>query len=83
MTGLTNALGFLAEKHATARSGSLAYIRPHPGSFESAGVRVKHPYSKEVLQTISKSSLIKSIGFSIYFVSDSAKLALVRVRGKV
>jgi hypothetical protein len=37
-TGLTDALSFLAEKQVTARSGSLAYIRPHSGSFEVAGV---------------------------------------------
>jgi hypothetical protein len=41
MTGLTGALGFLAENYATARSGSLAYIRQHPGPFEAAGVREK------------------------------------------
>jgi hypothetical protein len=41
MTGLTDALGFLAEKQATVRSGSLAYIRPHLGLFEAAGVREK------------------------------------------
>jgi hypothetical protein len=39
----------LAEKQATARSGSLAYIRPHPGSFETARDCVKHPYFEEVL----------------------------------
>jgi hypothetical protein len=41
MTGLTDALGFLAEKKATGRSGSLAYIRSHLRSFETAGVREK------------------------------------------
>jgi hypothetical protein len=54
MTGLTDALGFLAEKNATARSGSLDYIRPHPGSFEIVRIRVKHPYSREVLQDIKE-----------------------------
>jgi hypothetical protein len=39
--GLTDVVGFLAEKQATGRSGSLAYIRPHPGSFEATGVREK------------------------------------------
>jgi hypothetical protein len=51
-TGLTHILRFLGKKHATVRSGSLAYIRLHPGSFETAGVRVKHLYSEEVLQAI-------------------------------
>jgi hypothetical protein len=40
-TGLTGALCFLGKKHVTDRSGSLAYIRPHPWSFEAAGVREK------------------------------------------
>jgi hypothetical protein len=43
MTGLTDALGFLAEKQVTIRSGSLAYIRPHPRLFEAVGVREKLP----------------------------------------
>jgi hypothetical protein len=43
MTGLTDALVFLAEKQATARIGSLTYIRSHPRSFEAAGVREKLP----------------------------------------
>jgi hypothetical protein len=38
VTGLTDVLDFSVEKQATARSGSLAYIRSHPGSFEIAGV---------------------------------------------
>jgi hypothetical protein len=41
MTGLTNASGFLAEKQTRARSGSLAYIKPHPRLFEAVGVREK------------------------------------------
>jgi hypothetical protein len=49
LTGLNNALNFSRKKHAMARSGSLAYIRPHPGSFEATGVHVKHLYSEEVL----------------------------------
>jgi hypothetical protein len=48
-TGLTDALGFLTEKLGTARSGSLAYIKSHPESFEVAGV-----YKK--LSTLQKSS---------------------------
>jgi hypothetical protein len=41
VTGLTDSYDrfnrrfkLLVEKQVTARSGSLAYIRPHPGSFE-------------------------------------------------
>jgi hypothetical protein len=30
LTDLTDALSFFAEKEVTDRSGSLAYIRPHP-----------------------------------------------------
>jgi hypothetical protein len=33
-----------------AMSGSLAYIRPHPGSFETARVCEKQLDSEEVLQ---------------------------------
>jgi hypothetical protein len=77
-TGLTDALS-LSKKYATARSGSLAYIRRHPGSFEVARVRVKHPYSKGVLQAIQE--LIDQIlRFSTSFVSESVRLPLVRVR---
>jgi hypothetical protein len=54
MTGLTDALCFLAEKQASTRSECLAYIRHHLGSFEVAGVRVKHLYSEEVLQAKQK-----------------------------
>jgi hypothetical protein len=36
--------------HAAARSGSLAYIRPHPGSFEAAGVCEKQLDFEEVLE---------------------------------
>jgi hypothetical protein len=43
MTGLTDALSFLAEKQVTVRGGSLAYIKPHLGSFETAGVHEKLP----------------------------------------
>jgi hypothetical protein len=32
---------FLVKKHAIAMSRFLAYIRPHPGSFETVGVREK------------------------------------------
>jgi hypothetical protein len=39
--GLTNTLGFLAEKLATVRSGFLSYARHHSGSFEIAGVHEK------------------------------------------
>ena len=52
MTGLTNALCFLAEKHVTARSESLAYIRPHPRSFEVAGVQRSYTHIEERLQDI-------------------------------
>jgi hypothetical protein len=41
MTSLTDAINFLAEKQLTARSGSLAYIRLHPETFEAAGVHEK------------------------------------------
>jgi hypothetical protein len=41
MTSLTDALSFWVEKQVTVRSGSLAYIRSHPGLFEMAGVREK------------------------------------------
>jgi hypothetical protein len=32
-----------------ARSGSLAYIRPHPGSFDVVGVCEKVPHFEQVL----------------------------------
>jgi hypothetical protein len=54
VTGLIDALSFSGKKHATARSASLAYIRHHHGSFEVAGVHVKHPYSEGVLQAIQE-----------------------------
>jgi hypothetical protein len=74
MTGLTDALGFLVEKLATSRSGSLAYIRPQPGSFETAGVREKLPNSKEVLQATQE--LIDHIlRFSTSFESVSARIS--------
>jgi hypothetical protein len=57
MTGLTDASSFFVEKQITARSGSLAYIRPHPGSFEVAGVCEKLSTLEEVIQ-VTKSSLI-------------------------
>jgi hypothetical protein len=42
-TGLTYALCFSGKKPVTAWSGSLAYIRPHPGSFVVTKVREKLP----------------------------------------
>jgi hypothetical protein len=41
MAGVIDALDFSVENHATVRSGSLACIRPHPGSFDVVGVREK------------------------------------------
>jgi hypothetical protein len=43
VTGLTDALCFSGKKYVTAINGSLAYIRPHPGSFEVVGVHEKLP----------------------------------------
>jgi hypothetical protein len=43
VTGLTDASCVSGKKHATAGIGSLAYIRPHAGLFEIAGVHVKLP----------------------------------------
>jgi hypothetical protein len=40
-TGLTDASGFLTEKLAMVRSGSLLYIRSQPELFEAAGVLEK------------------------------------------
>ena len=62
-----------------ARSGSLAYIRPHPGSFEVAGVRVKHLYSNFFFKP-TKELTDHILRFSTRFESESARLTLVRVR---
>jgi 3-methyladenine DNA glycosylase AlkC len=50
VTGLTDALSFSRKKHATVRNESLPCIRPHPWSFELAGVREKQLDYEEVLQ---------------------------------
>jgi hypothetical protein len=41
LTSLIDALCFSVKKHVTARSKSLAYIRPHLRSLETFGVREK------------------------------------------
>jgi hypothetical protein len=61
MTGLTDALAFLAEKQAMAKSGFLDYIRPHTSSLDGVRVTTYTLYSKEFSKP-SKSSLIKFLG---------------------
>jgi hypothetical protein len=62
------------EKHVTARSGSIACIRPHPGSFEVAGVLRSYPHSEEVLRA-TQELIDRILRFSTSFESTRARIS--------
>jgi hypothetical protein len=74
VTGLNDVLDFLAEKQATARNGSLGYIRPHLGSFEAAGFVGSYPPSKKVLQA-TQELIDRIFRFSTSFKSVSVRIS--------
>jgi hypothetical protein len=57
----------------------LTYIRPHPGLFGLLEFVRSLLHSEEVLQAIEE-HINHILRFNISFVSESARLALVRVR---